>query len=198
MRASILVISLVIGLLPGLASDFSEAGHPAGACANRGCAEEYLGNMPLLPVEGIWEYPADEVALMVVRDPHAKGRYGIYLLESVDCRLTPGMRLGWIEESAQSNKFRIGLSSRLHKGLPAAPNEGLATLTEDGESLLIEMPKLKVSLAPAAVLPVLWNKLRLFARVSSRNPLDRLPEGWVRKFPSYDSNGSQRKNPRYL
>ena len=180
------------------ADDFSDAGHPAGSCANREGAEEFLSTLPLIPIEGIWEYPADEVALMVVREPMIKGRFGIFLVESVDCRLYPGMRLGWIEESPKSGKFRISLSSRLRNGIPAGHIEGVATLADGNESLLIEMPQVKLSLSPSLLLPTLWNRLRLAVRLKVKDPLEQLPQGWIRTFPSYDLNGSRRNHPRYL
>lgn len=167
-------------------------------CRNRGVAEERLASLPLRALEGIWEFPADEVALVVLRIPEQKGRYGVYLLESVDCRLWPGMQLGWLEESADPKKFRISLSSRINKGLPVGNMQGMATLGKDADILTIEMPKVKLSFTPSVLLPSLWNMLKLSTRLSTRNPLERLPEGWVKTFPSYDGSGSSRRYIRYL
>ncbi|MDE6010312.1 MAG: hypothetical protein K2F87_02540 [Muribaculaceae bacterium] len=179
-------------------TDFETAGHPTGACADRGRAEEYLTGLPLGRVEGIWEYPADETAVMVIADPMRKGAYGIFLVETTDCRLTPGMLLGRLEESPNSEKFKISLCSRLAGGLPTGWQEGLASLSQTGDALLIEMPKLKLSLNPSMVLPVLWNRLRLNLRVKHTDPLDRLPEGWIRVFPTADGNSADLSHPRYL
>ena len=38
-------------------------------------AERTLGGLPLQDIEGIWEYPADEAAVAILRDERAKGRY---------------------------------------------------------------------------------------------------------------------------
>lgn len=170
----------------------------AGICTDRGVAEQHLASLPLRPVEGIWEYPADEVALLVIRIPGEKGRYGVYLLESVDCRLWPGMQLGWLEESADRMKFRISLSSKLHKGIPVGHMQGVATLGKNADMLTIDMPKVKFTITPSVLLPSLWNMLRLSVRLTTRNPLDRLPEGWVKTFPSFDGDGSSSRYTRYL
>lgn len=153
--------------------------------ADRGEAERLLSELPLNEIEGIWEYPADEVAVMVVRDESAKGRYAICLVESVDCRLYPGQRLGWIEESPDVRKFRISLCSVLNPGgIPGQFKEGMAILSDRGDVLQIEMPKLKLTFNPSIVFPAFWNKLRLNLRVKSTDPLERLPEGWVKTFPT--------------
>ncbi|MDE7080251.1 MAG: hypothetical protein K2O78_01155 [Muribaculaceae bacterium] len=197
MRTLILIIlsmAFTLAFPYGLADTRS----PQKICADREVAEEFLRPLPLRPLEGLWEYPADEVTVMVIRDADAKGRYNILLVEAVDCRLVPGMCLGWIEESADKSRFRISLSSKIHKGVPAGHMQGLATLNADADALIIEMPKVKVSLSPSLVLPSLWNYLRLSVRMSTKNPLDRLPQGWIKVFPSYDGNGSSSRYIRYL
>ncbi len=192
--------TLISVLVPATisAQGFADTRYPEKICADRGMAEDFLRTLPLRPLEGLWEYPADEVAVMVIRDADAKGRYNIFLVEAVDCRLSPGMCLGWIEESADKSRFRISLSSKIHKGLPAGHMQGLATLNADADALVIEMPKVKLTLSPSLVLPSLWNYLRLSVRLSSKNPLDRLPRGWIKVFPSYDGNGSSSRYVRYL
>lgn len=198
---SLCIIMLYIFILhayPANAENITDLDFSQGYFANRGVVEEYLNVQPLSPVEGIWEYPADEVALLVIANPDKKGNYGIFYVEGIDCRLMPGMKLGWLEETPSSSKFKITLCSHLNKGLPGTYQEGLATLSDREDALLIEMPKIKISFNPSIVLPVLWNKLRLNLRIKSSNPLDKLPEGWIKTYPSYDSNGSYRNRLRYL
>lgn len=199
------LISLILTMAVSMATapeasagDFASSGYPPASCRDRGEAELFLSRMPLAPVEGIWEYPADEVALMVVRNRSLKGIYDVYLVESVDCRLHPGMHLGRLEESPDERKFKISLSSKISKGTPVIDNTGLALLSESGEALTIDMPELKFSFSPALILPALWNRLRLSVRTRLRNPLDRLPDGWIKTYPSTDGNGSDTRRPRYL
>lgn len=195
---TLILLLFSMAFMPAFPSGLADTRYPEKICADRGVAEEFLSPLPLRPLEGLWEYPADEVTVMVIRDADAKGRYNILLVEAVDCRLTPGMCLGWIEESADKSRFRISLSSKIHKGVPAGHMQGLATLNADADALIIEMPKVKLSLSPSLVLPSLWNYLRLSVRMSTKNPLDRLPQGWIKVFPSYDGNGSSGRYIRYL
>ncbi len=155
--------------------------------ADRGQAEEMIVDLPLHPVEGIWEYPADEVALMVLRDTDRKGLFKIYYVEGTDCRLYPGQSVGEIEETAERSKFKISLCSRISDGLPGHSQTGVATLSEQDDRLIIEMPRLKLKFSPSVIFPTLWNKLRLNMRIHTSDPLDKLPEGWIKTFPSADS-----------
>ncbi len=191
----------VIAMLPaaGAESDFADAGFPAEACTDMGALREWLAERPLDPVEGVWEYPADEVALLVIADPLRKGHKLVFVAEATDCRLWPGMKIGELEESADSRRFKITLCSHIADGLPAMPRTGLATLADSGNALYIEMPKLKLNFSPGLILPVLWNKLRINVRMRNSDPLDKLPEGWIRKYPEYDGNlDSSPRRPRYL
>lgn len=166
--------------------------------SDRSTAETYLSTLPLSPVEGIWEYPAEETAVMILADDEQKGRYNIYYLEGIDCRLYPGLKIGSLESSPSAQKFKISLCSNLSGGLPGVFQTGLATLSDQQDALYLEMPKIKISVNPSLVLPVLWNKLRLNLRIRTTDPLDKLPVGWIKTYPTYDLNGSTRPHIRYL
>lgn len=161
-------------------------------------AEQILTGIPLSPIEGIWEYPADEVSLMVLKDNSAKGKYNIFFVEGIDCRLWPGQELGSIEETANSTKFKISLCSAISDGLPGQVLTGLATLSDNSDVLTIEMPKMKLRLTPSIIIPTLWNRLRLNLRIKSTDPLEKLPEGWIKTFPSDDVNKTVHSGLRYL
>lgn len=198
MKLSITALLLCLSCLPGFGNTTPGNSFKIGSFHDRGEAEALISTLPLKPIEGIWEYPADEIALMVIRDNTHKGRYRILHVESIDCRLFPGMELGWIEESPDKSKFKIYLCSHLCDGLPGDRRQGLATLSANGESLIIEMPEVKFKISPSIIFPTLWNKLRLSLRVNSTNPLDKLPEGWIKTFPGYELEGTTPDSPRYL
>lgn len=178
--------------------DFDDSGYPKGGCANIIAAQNLCSNIPLSPLEGIWEYPADEVTLMILRNMWEKGRYDVYVVEAVDCRLDAGMRIGYAVDSADPNQFKLALCSKMKSGIPGGFINCLAKLDRNGESLRIQAPKVKLTLNPSVVLPVLWNKLRIGVRLKTSDPMENFPEGWIRVYPSYDGNGSSLSHPRYL
>lgn len=135
-------------------------------------------------IEGIWEYPADEVSLIVLADPLRKGTFGIYIVEAVDCRLTPGMQVGLITRTADPQRFRLSLCSRLKKGLAADPRDCAAKLSADGAYLTIDSPKIRIALSPSIIFPRLWNMLRMGMRIKTTDPADRLPDGWHKIHPA--------------
>lgn len=178
--------------------DFDDSGYPKGGCSNILAAQNLCSNIPLSPLEGIWEYPADEVTLMILRNKWEKGHYDVYVVEAVDCRLDAGMRIGYAVDSADPNQFKLALCSKIKGGLPGGFINCLAKLDKNGESLRIQAPKMKLTLNPSLVLPVLWNKLRIGVRMKTNDPMENFPEGWIRVYPSYDGNGSSLSQPRYL
>lgn len=159
-------------------------------------AEKTLASRALDPAEGLWEDPASETLFLVLADPARKRHYDVVLIESVDCRLTPGTVMGSLSPTPDLAKYRLTLYSRLRKGLLDMPRECAATLK--GDAMLIESPGLKISLNASVVLPKLWNTLRVPLRVRSESPASELPAGWIKIYPSYDLNGSRRGIPRAL
>lgn len=198
--ASLLLLAVLMIVAPEMAGaqDFDESGYRKGGCANICAAMDLCAELPLAPLEGIWEYPADEVKVLILRDKLKKGHYNVYIVEAVDCRFFPGMRVGYAVDSSDPKKFKLALCSKIKKGVPGSYINCLAQLNESAETLNIEAPKVNVKLAPSISFPALWNKLRLGLRFSTSNPLEKLPEGWVRVYPSYDGNGTSSSRPRYL
>lgn len=149
-------------------------------------------------VDGIWEYPGDGITVLITADQRERYRYNITVIESNDVRLKPGMLIGTLTESAQNGKYRLSLYTAVRHGLPAQLSDCLATLSKDKQSLIVESMKIKVRVGGSTILPVFWNKLRLSLRINVNNPLDKLPEGMRRIYPSYDGNGSSLYKPRTL
>lgn len=165
-------------------TDNSTVGFPSPAILDRESAEEYLSQLPLRGPEGLWEFAPDEVTVMILSDRHMRGRYRIYIVDSVDCRLTPGMELGYLEESVDSSKFRLRLMSHWKKSLLDIPVKGTATLDSKGETLIIEGKSVRLSLTPSVILPNLMSLLRMRVGLRIKDPEDRLPRGFHRIFPA--------------
>lgn len=191
------------GIFQAVASNFtpgnlSDSGYELSTPLDVCSAAELCANLPISSIEGIWEYPADEITLLILQDLWKKGIYNVYIIDAVDCRLEPGIKIGEATESPDPTQFRLSLCSSIKRGLPGMPKDCLAKLNKNGESLLISAPKIKVVLSPSIMLPRLWNAIRLSLRMKVENPIERLPEGWRKIYPSYDGNGSSSSKPRYL
>lgn len=161
-------------------------------------AREYADRIGASGVEGIWEYPGDGIIVMIMHDERERYRYIICVVESADVRLKPGDIMGYLTESAKPGKYRLSLCTAVEHGLPEKLCDCVASLSSDKESLLVEGLKVKVKVGASTLLPVFWNKLRTTLRISVENPLEKLPEGMRRIYPSYDGNGSSRFRVRYL
>lgn len=148
----------------------------------------------LAPVEGIWEYPSDDVRVVIKSDDTMRGTFTISILETPDCRLNPGDVIGRLHPTADSRQFRLEQMTRVDPLGLVHPKDCSATLSSDGESLRVKSPKLKLKIMPYTLLPRFWRLIR----VSEKNPADELPAGLVKVYPGYDRNGSLRRKPRVL
>lgn len=157
-------------------------------------AQEICDKTDLRPVEGIWTYPDDDVTVMIIRNDEKKGIYDIYVVESSDCSLNPGMRLGEMRSSADPDKYHISLFTNVKKGILTLPMEGLASFNESKESLTVKKKGgFRIRLNPTRLLPSFWR----IASISIKSG-ETAPEGMIKIYPSYDGNGSTRRAPRYL
>nr|ACM91060.1 unknown [uncultured bacterium 34R1] len=97
------------------------------------------------PMEGIWYYPDEEMTLAIEKwkGEHNIG-YRLILLESTDLELLPGTVVGFIEESAVDNKYRLWLYTERSKITLASPAQCVATLNSDATSLTFDPPHWKV------------------------------------------------------
>lgn len=159
-------------------------------------ARELADRLPLSLVEGIWEYPGDGIVVFIAGDQREPYRYNITVVQSDDVRLTPGVLLGTLTESAVPEKFRMSLYTTVKHGLPAKMGDCLATLDAGRGALLVETKKVSVRFTPSLILPLFWNKLRLGMRVSMSDPLDKLPVGLRRIYP--ETPGSDIKGAKTI
>lgn len=147
----------------------------------------------LRPVEGIWTFPEDDVSVMIFRDVDRQGQYGIWVVESADCSLSPRDRIGTLHDSPDPNKFNLSLYTRVQKGILNTPCNASAVLNQNNESITVTKPSIKISLYPGRLLSGFWRMVRL-----GINKAANIPEGIIKVYPSYDGNDSSKRSPRYL
>lgn len=181
---------------PKSPSELESDGYPADLLDLQR-TDDLLAAIPLARNEGLWRYPADETVLLILPDKVNHGRSNIYLYRSVDCSLQPGAKVGWMENSPKGDEYRIGLSHGIKHGRGAMMQAGSAKYNDRSDALIIDMPKVKVSLAPSVFLPSLWRSLRLGVRLKYDNPGDDVPAGFVRVRRVADIHADPRES-RYL
>lgn len=148
----------------------------------------------LSPVEGIWEYPEDGARVCIHSDPTYPGSFSITMISTPDCRLEYGDLIGRLYPTIDSRKFRLEQFTRKDKLRLTKSEQCAATLSSDGESILVISPKLKFKINLHTLLPRFWRVVR----VSYDDPTDKLPAGLVKVYPGYDHNGSFRRKIRIL
>lgn len=156
-------------------------------------AREFCDRADLRPIEGLWTYPEDDVTVLIFRNEEKKGNYDITVVESADCSLSPGMKIGRLTDSADPDKFTLRLYTTVKNGVLSSPEEATAYFSDSKESLTIKKSSLKFRFNPGRLLPYFWRMISV--SVKSREPA---PEGMIKIYPSYDGNGSSRRYPRYL
>lgn len=162
--------------------------------------KDRLASCPLQTVEGIWEYPDEmmTVAIEHFESPQfsKKIKYRIVLLDSEDMSLLPGTVIGYIAESADNHKFELWLYGEQDGKRLLSPGKCVATLEDDGTSLIFKQNSLKVRVRfnLTRFLP----KLFRFISVSPYVEKEELPVGFSKVYPAYDDNESQHHEIRYL
>lgn len=175
------------------------AGHCASpVISDMASAREYCDGKPLRPVEGIWSFPQDHISVLIASDDNhrstAADSYTLYVVESEDCRLRPGDVAGKMEATPDPQKFKLSLYTRRTGKILGMPIDCVATMREEGESLIVKAPDIKIKINPM----VLFSKFWRLVRIRIDNPVESLPAGMLRIYPGYDGNGSLRRIPRYL
>lgn len=170
-------------------------------------AKELLSSRAVDNVEGIWIYPEDNVTVLVMRAPalssSAFAAYDITVLESDDCRMSPGEKIGELSATAQANTYQIELFTERKDGRLLKPHSCVATLSKDGDALLLKREKSKMRFRISTnfnrLLPSFWRIVTVGLSGSGTPGGDtKLPVGMMKTYPSYDGNGSSRRQPRWL
>lgn len=169
-------------------------------------AKEICSSLPLETVEGIWFYPDDKVTVMILKDNRkvqgsAPSTYTISVVETSDARLHPGDVLGSLTMTAETGTFKIELATEKKNNLLLKPKSCLASLGKDGDTLMIKKGKTglkgRLNLNFNRLLPGFWKIVSSGISFLGGNNVN-MPTGMIKIYPSYDGNGSSRRETRYL
>lgn len=197
MRRKLLLILLIS---VGLTAQWALAGVPQSTVVLPGIDEATMkakfAETDMQQMEGIWEYPNEEMKLAIERYKGEKNiAYRIVLLASADLELIPGTVVGYIARSAVANKFQLWIYTERSKVGLKSPLECVATLSVDGTSLTFDPPHYKVK--------VRLNLARFFSKifrgvsVRPEKVEEKLPVGFRKVFPA-NGNGEKFNEIRYL
>lgn len=157
-------------------------------------AWEWCDSGMLTAVEGIWEYPDDGTAVLIMSDEAYPGSYSITILSTPDCRLQYGDIIGRLYPSADARQFKLEQYTGIEKLSLASLLKCQASLSADGEAIRVTAPKFKLRISPNSILP----KFLRLVRLTYSNPADNVPAGMVKVYPGYDHNGSLKRKTRVL
>lgn len=162
--------------------------------SDMGAARDWCDVTMLDRIEGIWEYPDDDTSVLIRKSENVKNRYDIIVVESADTRLNPGETIGYLNSSPDPDKFEMAIYRNKQKnGILTDLGKCYAQFDHQDESIIVKGLNVKFSIGLNSLLPSFWNLARLTLRLSVKNPLESLPKGLVRIYPS-----SRRKKPDYL
>ena len=188
------LLALAIAI-PALAIDLPEQSVVLPGIDTQGMKERF-DESDLQPLEGIWYYPDEEMTLAIEKwNGQHNIAYRIILLESTDLELLPGTVVGFIEQSAVDNKFRLWLYTQRSKITLVSPAQCVATLNKQATSLTFDPPHWKVK--------VRVNFVRLFSTIFRGVSVipdiqeEKLPAGFRKIYPT-DGNGNPFTTVRYL
>lgn len=197
MRRKLLLILLIS---VGLTAQWALAGVPQSTVVLPGIDEATVkakfAETDMQQMEGIWEYPNEEMKLAIERYKGEKNiAYRIVLLASTDLELIPGTVVGYIARSAVANKFQLWIYTERSKVGLKSPLECVATLSTDGTSLTFDPPhyKVKVRLNLARI----FSKIFRGVSVTPEKVEEKLPVGFRKVFPA-NGNGEKFNEIRYL
>lgn len=169
-------------------------------------AMEICSSLPLDNLEGVWLYPEDKVTVLILRKDNFSASLPVYeisVVESDDTNLLPGEVIGNIESTAESGKYKITLFTERTKNILQKSNSCTASLSKDTDALILKgnksnKLKLRLNLNVTRLLPNFWRFVRISTNTGSNSSSSETPVGMVKLYPSYDGNGSSRRQPRYL
>ena len=170
-------------------------------------AQEICAELPLEKVEGVWLYPDDQVTVLILnvnreQSDNRLPEYSISIVDTSDARLHPGEVIGSLKATPDEKVYKIELATERHNHLLLKPVSCLASLTGDGERLIIKKQKVplkgRLNLNFNRLLPGFWKIVSTGISSTGSGTSLEPPTGMVKIYPSYDGNGSMRRKIRYL
>lgn len=168
-------------------------------------AKALCDSMPLQSPEGIWIYPEDCVTVLVTQKKQLSATqlpsFEIRVVETSDVRMRPGEVIGILSATPERNKYEAQFYTERKNNLLLKPKTVIAQINDEGETMILKQSKPKFNFRftfnPSILLPKMWRVIRM--NTSSANTTSLAPAiGMVKIYPSYDGNGSSRRQPRYL
>lgn len=157
-------------------------------------------------IEGVWQYADDGVIFGIEQftNPDFAKRiaYRIVLLQADDAALLPGTVIGYLAQGALPGHFDIWIYTHFDsEGIPAYPAKCDAALSADTRHISFKKNskfKFRMRVNMSRMLPSL---LKAFS-ISIEPELQASSLGFVKLFPTIDSDGSETNNSslqiRYL
>ncbi len=203
--AIFLVIQICIGHFFSSASQPYSGASPRALAYDIDAAKALCDSLPLSGPEGIWIYPEDNVAVLILKRQELTltqlPEYEITVVETNDVSLRPGDMIGTLSASPERNKYEINLFTERRNLKLLKPQTVMAIISDEGETMVLKKEKSKFNfrfvLNPYSLLPKTWRIIRM--NTSLGNKTDSKPAvGMIKIYPAYDGNNSSRRKTRYL
>lgn len=199
-RCSALIVTLIVCV-----GFFSSSAINPEEIYDIDAAKAFCDSMPLQSPEGIWIYPEDGVTVLVTQKKQLSATqlpsFEIRVVETSDVRMRPGEVIGILSATPERNKYEAQFYTERKNDLLLKPKTVIAQINDEGETMILKQSKPKFNFRftfnPSILLPKMWRVIRM--NTSSANNTSLAPAiGMVKIYPSYDGNGSSRRQPRYL
>ena len=136
----------------------------------------------LQPIEGIWQYKAEQMTLGIERCTGVdEAEYRIILLHSADMELMPGMVIGYLASSVDETKYRLWLYSERNRLTLHGPMEAVATFDREKGTIIFDPPhwRAKVRLNFTRFLPSIFRVVSVTPEIVDQ----KLPVGFNKIYP---------------
>lgn len=138
------------------------------------------------PLEGIWEFPDDGVAILIERE--SEHTYSATVVRTSVPSLIPGSRLATFTATPEARVYTMEFFTRSDAGRLHTPRKCKGTLTGDGRGLVcVATKKITFSFNPSALLPAFRSLIRMREDRSGQPP-----RGLIKIYP--EGTGADRRN----
>lgn len=202
-RIVVAIIAMTIGVSCALASDDIVVTVPSKSEIIPDFSEqsfkEALAKRGAQPLEGVWYYPEEKTTLAIERTtlPNSYNEtYRIIFLDSEEISVLPGTIVGYMQQSAQANKFKMQLYCERNKLTLQNPVNCVATINPSKNELLFEKTTLRFRLRVnlTRFLPSLFKGISISANADA----PKVPIGFKKIYPASDDDATAVGLVRYL